>query len=89
MAFASDFGVLVEGAGINLAFAGIALSCDTGSSWPRSPAWSARPGRELLMLPRTIPSDECLALGLVTRVVPADQFERSSGSSPAALSGRA
>ena len=33
MAFACDFRILVEGAGINLAFAGIALSCDTGSSW--------------------------------------------------------
>ena len=31
------------------------------------------------MLPRTIPSDECLALGLVTRVVPADQFEQTVG----------
>ena len=33
LAFACDFRVLAEAAGFNLAFAGVALSCDTGSSW--------------------------------------------------------
>ena len=75
MAFACDFRILVEGAGINLAFAGIALSCDTGSSWSLPRLVGTAKAKELLMFPRTIPSDECLALGLVTRVVPADQFE--------------
>jgi 2-(1,2-epoxy-1,2-dihydrophenyl)acetyl-CoA isomerase len=79
MAFACDFRVLVDGAGINLAFAGIALSCDTGSSWSLPRLVGTAKAKELLMLPRTIPSDECLALGLVTRVVPADQFEQAVG----------
>jgi 2-(1,2-epoxy-1,2-dihydrophenyl)acetyl-CoA isomerase len=79
MAFACDFRVLVEGAGINLAFAGIALSCDTGSSWSLPRMVGTAKAKELLMLPRTIPSDECLALGLVTRVVPADQLEQTVG----------
>ena len=79
MAFACDFRVLVDGAGINLAFAGIALSCDTGSSWSLPRLVGTAKAKELLMLPRTIPSDECLALGLVTRVVPADQFEQTVG----------
>ena len=79
MAFACDVRVLVEGAGINLAFAGIALSCDTGSSWSLPRMVGTAKAKELLMLPRTIPSDECLALGLVTRVVPADQFEQTVG----------
>ena len=79
MAFACDFRVLVEGAGINLAFAGIALSCDTGSSWSLPRMVGTAKAKELLMLPRTIPSDECLALGLVTRVVPPDQFEQAVG----------
>jgi 2-(1,2-epoxy-1,2-dihydrophenyl)acetyl-CoA isomerase len=77
MAFACDVRVLVEGAGINLAFAGIALSCDTGSSWSLPRMVGTAKAKELLMLPRTIPSDECLALGLVTRVVPADQLEQT------------
>ncbi len=33
LAFAADFRVLRRSAGFNLAFAGIALSCDTGASW--------------------------------------------------------
>ena len=32
LAFACDFRVLADTAGFNLAFAGVALSCDTGSS---------------------------------------------------------
>lgn len=41
LAMAADFRILAEGAGMNLAFAGIALSCDTGSSFwlPGSSAW--------------------------------------------------
>ncbi|HWI34296.1 MAG TPA: enoyl-CoA hydratase-related protein [Lapillicoccus sp.] len=75
MAFACDFRILVEGAGINLAFAGIALSCDTGSSWSLPRLVGTATAKELLLLPRTVPSDECLSLGLVTQVVPADEFE--------------
>jgi 2-(1,2-epoxy-1,2-dihydrophenyl)acetyl-CoA isomerase len=75
MAFACDFRILVEGAGINLAFAGIALSCDTGSSWSLPRLVGTAKAKELLLLPRTVPSDECLSLGLVTQVVPADEFE--------------
>lgn len=33
IAMAADFRIMVEGGGMNLAFAGIALSCDTGSSF--------------------------------------------------------
>ena len=75
MAFACDFRILVEGAGINLAFAGIALSCDTGSSWSLPRLVGTAKAKELLLLPRTVPSDECRSLGLVTEVVPADRFQ--------------
>ena len=75
MAFACDFRLLVEDAGINLAFAGIALSCDTGSSWSLPRLVGTAKAKELLLLPRTVPSDECRSLGLVTEVVPADRFE--------------
>ena len=75
MAFACDFRILVEGAGINLAFAAIALSCDTGSSWWLPRLVGTAKAKELLLMPRTVPSAECLELGLVTKVVPAEQFE--------------
>jgi 2-(1,2-epoxy-1,2-dihydrophenyl)acetyl-CoA isomerase len=70
-AFACDLRIVADTAGFNLAFAAIGLSCDSGSSWvlPRLVGWAR--ARELLLLPRTVPADEALALGLATEVVPA------------------
>jgi 2-(1,2-epoxy-1,2-dihydrophenyl)acetyl-CoA isomerase len=72
LAFACDFRILGHGAGFNLAFAGIGLSCDTGASWTLQRLVGRARALELLYLPRTIPSDEALDLGLATKVVPAD-----------------
>ena len=74
-ALAADFRVMVDTAGFNLAFAGIALSCDSGSSWWLPRLVGPAQAKELLLLPRTVPADECLSLGLVTRVVPADELD--------------
>jgi 2-(1,2-epoxy-1,2-dihydrophenyl)acetyl-CoA isomerase len=74
LAFACDFRIVAESAGFNLAFAAIGLSGDTGSTWtlPRLVGWAK--ARELLMMPRTIRSDEALALGLATEVVGDDKL---------------
>ncbi len=72
LAFACDFRVLADGAGFNLAFSGIALSCDTGSSWTLPRLVGRAKALELLYFPRTIKADEALELGLATTVVPAD-----------------
>jgi 2-(1,2-epoxy-1,2-dihydrophenyl)acetyl-CoA isomerase len=72
LAFACDLRVLGHGAGFNLAFSGIALSCDTGSSWTLPRLVGRAKALELLYFPRTVPSDESLVLGLATQVVPAD-----------------
>lgn len=74
-AMAADFRVLVDTAGFNLAFAGIALSCDSGSSWALQRLVGPARAKELLLLPRTVPADECLTLGLASRVVPAEEFD--------------
>lgn len=70
-AFACDLRIVADTAGFNLAFAGVGLSCDTGSSWtlPRLVGWAK--ARELLLLPRTVTAAEAQALGLATEVVPA------------------
>jgi 2-(1,2-epoxy-1,2-dihydrophenyl)acetyl-CoA isomerase len=70
-AFACDLRIVADTAGFNLAFAAIGLSSDTGSSWtlPRLVGWAK--ARELLLLPRTVPADQALALGLATEVVAA------------------
>ena len=73
-AMAADFRVMVDTAGINLAFAGIALSCDSGSSWWLPRLVGPAKAKELLLLPRTVRAAECLDLGLVTRVVAADEL---------------
>jgi len=74
-AMAADLRVMVQGAGMNLAFAGIALSCDSGSSWWLPRLVGPAKAKELLLLPRTVPADECLELGLVTQVVTVEEFE--------------
>jgi 2-(1,2-epoxy-1,2-dihydrophenyl)acetyl-CoA isomerase len=74
LAFACDFRLLADTAGFNLAFSGIALSCDTGSSWTLPRLVGRAKALELLYFPRTIPAEEALALGLATAVVPADEL---------------
>jgi 2-(1,2-epoxy-1,2-dihydrophenyl)acetyl-CoA isomerase len=70
-AFAADLRIIVDTAGFNLAFAGIALSCDSGSSWTLPRLIGVAKAKELLMFPRTVPASEALELGLVNRVVTA------------------
>jgi 2-(1,2-epoxy-1,2-dihydrophenyl)acetyl-CoA isomerase len=72
IAFACDLRVLGHGAGFNLAFSAIALSCDSGTSWTLPRLVGRAKAMELLYFPRTVPSEEALELGLATKVVPAD-----------------
>lgn len=74
LAFAADFRILVETAGYNTSFAGVALSCDTGSSWTLPRLVGRARAMELLYFPRTVSAQEALELGLATRVVPADEL---------------
>jgi 2-(1,2-epoxy-1,2-dihydrophenyl)acetyl-CoA isomerase len=74
LAFACDFRIITESAGFNLAFAGVALSCDTGASWTLPRMVGRAKAMELLYFPRTIDSAESLELGLATKVVDTDQL---------------
>lgn len=69
-AFAADLRYVAESAGFNLAFTGIALSCDSGTSWSLPRLVGTAKAKELLLLPRTVPADEARELGLATEVVP-------------------
>ncbi len=68
-AFAADLRIIVDTGGVNLAFAGIALSCDSGASWTLPRLIGTARAKELLMFPRTVPAAEALEVGLVSRVV--------------------
>ncbi|MEZ5192429.1 MAG: enoyl-CoA hydratase-related protein [Nocardioides sp.] len=80
LAFACDLRVLADTAGFNLAFAGIALSCDTGSSWTPPRLVGQARALDLLYFPRTVDAEEALELGLATQVVPGDQLEQTVGA---------
>lgn len=83
-AFAADLRIAADTAGVNLAFAAIALSCDSGSSWSLPRLVGVARAKELLLMPRTVDAQEALQLGLVTQVVPAADL----AAAVAALAGR-
>jgi 2-(1,2-epoxy-1,2-dihydrophenyl)acetyl-CoA isomerase len=74
LAFACDLRIVADTAGFNLAFANIALSCDTGSSFTLQRLVGRAKAIELLYFPRTVSADEALTLGLATQVVPAGEL---------------
>jgi 2-(1,2-epoxy-1,2-dihydrophenyl)acetyl-CoA isomerase len=74
LALACDFRIVADTAGLNLAFAAIGLSCDTGSSWTLPRLVGQAKAAELLMLSRTVSADEARTLGIATRVVTAESL---------------
>ena len=78
IAFACDFRIAAEGAGFNTAFAGIGLSCDTGISWTLPRLIGRAVAIDLLMRPRTVRAEEAAELGLLVRVVDAEELESAS-----------
>ncbi|MEE1927724.1 enoyl-CoA hydratase-related protein [Streptomyces sp. TRM 70351] len=79
-AFAADYRVIADTAAFSTAFAGVALSTDSGMAWtlPRlvGPARAA----DLLLFPRTVKAAEALELGLAHRVVPAAELAAEAGA---------
>src|SRR4051795_7606099 len=75
LAFACDLRIVADTAGFNLAFANVALSCDTGSSFTLQRLVGPAKALELLYFPRTVKADEALSLGLASQVVPADELD--------------
>ncbi|WP_256107039.1 enoyl-CoA hydratase/isomerase family protein [Streptomyces sp. ODS05-4] len=73
-ALAADYRVVADTASFTTAFAGVALTADSGVSWtlPRV----VGPGRaaDLLFFPRSIPAQEAYELGIANQVVPAGQL---------------
>ena len=78
-AFAADLRIIVDTGAFNLAFAGIALSCDSGASWTLPRLIGLAKAKELLMFPRAVPAAEALELGLVNRVVSAQELSAVVG----------
>ena len=67
LAFACDIRVVADTAGFNLAFANVALSCDTGSSYTLQRLVGPAKALDLLYFPRTVKAEEALTLGQIGR----------------------
>ena len=74
LAFAADLRVASDKAAFNLAFANIGLTADSGASWTLPRLVGPAKALELLMLPETIGIGQAAELGLVHRVVPAEEL---------------
>ncbi|MCW2834880.1 MAG: enoyl-CoA hydratase [Nocardioides sp.] len=85
LALACDMRVLADTAGFNFAFAGVALSCDTGASYHLPRLVGQAKALELLYFPSTIPADEALSLGLANQVVPSSDLEATVSALAARL----
>jgi 2-(1,2-epoxy-1,2-dihydrophenyl)acetyl-CoA isomerase len=85
LAFACDLRVASSAASFKLAFSGVALVPDAGATWnlPRLVGLSA--AMRMALLDDAVKADEALALGLVSRVFPAEEFELQAAGTVAAL----
>ncbi|MBB1255431.1 enoyl-CoA hydratase-related protein [Streptomyces alkaliterrae] len=68
-AFAADYRIMADTAAFNTAFAGIALTADSGISWTLPRLVGTGRAAELLYFPRSVKAQEALEIGLTHRVV--------------------
>nr|WP_245594537.1 enoyl-CoA hydratase-related protein [Actinospica robiniae] len=73
-ALACDLRIGCPEAKVNLAFAGVALSADSGASWTLQRLVGQARALELLLLPETISAERAYELGLYTELVPAEKL---------------
>ncbi|SDI78341.1 enoyl-CoA hydratase-related protein [Nonomuraea jiangxiensis] len=78
LAFACDLRIASEKAKFALAFAGIGLAPDSGASWTLQRLVGQGRAAELLLLGEPLDAARALELGLVTRVVPADDLLKTA-----------
>lgn len=74
IALACDLRIAAETAFITTAFANIGLSGDYGGSWFLSQLVGLAKAKELYFTAQRVSAEECLALGIVNRVVPFDEL---------------
>lgn len=75
-AFAADLRYLADTAGFVLAFAGVALSCDSGASWLLPRLIGTAKAKELMMLGGRLDASQALQCGLATEVLPAAELDQ-------------
>ncbi|MFF8597356.1 enoyl-CoA hydratase/isomerase family protein [Streptomyces sp. NPDC015232] len=68
-ALAADYRVVADTASFNTAFAGVALTADSGMSWTLPRLIGPSRAADLLLFPRSISAQEAYDLGIVNRLV--------------------
>lgn len=74
IALSLDLAIAADNCRFNLAYAAIGASPDCGGSWALPRLVGLRRAMEIALLCETVRSEEALRLGLVNRVVPADDL---------------
>jgi 2-(1,2-epoxy-1,2-dihydrophenyl)acetyl-CoA isomerase len=85
LVFVCDLRIAADTASFNLAFANIGLTADSGASWTLPKLIGPSKALELLLMPETIKVETALELGIVNRVVPADELAGVVGELAARL----
>ena len=75
IALACDLRIASSAARFTTAFAKVGFAGDFGITWPLVRALGEAKAKELLFLSEMIPVDEAHRLGIVNKVVPAEEFD--------------
>ncbi|WP_455556373.1 enoyl-CoA hydratase/isomerase family protein [Comamonas sp.] len=73
-----DFVIAAEDTKFNLAYINLGTSCDLGGSWALPRLVGLRQALEIALLGDTLNAQEALRCGLINRVVPAPELERTT-----------
>ncbi|MEU0394230.1 enoyl-CoA hydratase-related protein [Streptomyces sp. NPDC006208] len=73
-ALAADYRVVADTAKFNTSFAGVALTADSGVSWTLPRLVGHSRAADLMLFPRSISAQEAYELGIVNKLVPADDL---------------
>jgi 2-(1,2-epoxy-1,2-dihydrophenyl)acetyl-CoA isomerase len=85
LALACDLRLASSAARFRLAFSGIALIPDAGSTWHLPRVVGLSRAMEIALLGDWVEADQALRFGLVNRVWPAEEFERQAAEAVAGL----
>jgi 2-(1,2-epoxy-1,2-dihydrophenyl)acetyl-CoA isomerase len=85
LALACDLRVASSAASFKLAFSGVGLVPDAGATWNLPRLVGLSTAMRMALLDDPVKADEALAIGLISRVFPAEEFERLAAATVAAL----
>lgn len=85
LAIAGDIALAARSAHFTPAYTGVGLSPDGGMSWRLPRLVGMRRAQEIILTNRRVPSDEAVAIGLVTGVVDDDKLAEAGAKAAAEL----